>query len=303
MAGPPSPTRPWSYRTARWPGPGRPARRRPRMPSCTRAAGPCCPDSSTRTPTWSSRGSAAPSSRPGWPAARTGRAASSRPWPRPGPPPTRPCARTCGGWPPRCSGRARPRSSASPGTGSPSATRRAGSPWPPRSRPRSPTSARTSCRPNSPATRPATWTWCAARCCRRAPRTPGGSTCSARTGRSARRRRPPCWPRAGPRDWAPAFTPTSSGPDPASRWRRRPVPPPPTTAPTSAKKTWTRSCPRRWSRPCCPGPSSAPGTRTPTRAGCWTRGPRWRWPPTATRAPRSPPACRSVSRWPSATCG
>ena len=96
-------------------------------------------------------------------------------------------------------------------------TRPARSRSPPRSPPRSPTSARTSCRPSSPATCPATWTWCAARCWTRAPRTPGGSTCSARTGRSARTRPPPCWPRAGPAASAPASTPTSSGPGPGIR--------------------------------------------------------------------------------------
>ena len=79
---------------------------------------------------------------------------------------------------------------------------------------------------------PATWTWCAARCSTRAPRTPGGSTCSARTGRSARTRPPPSSPRAGPRGSAPASTPTSSDRDPACAWRPRPARPPRTTART-----------------------------------------------------------------------
>ncbi len=65
----------------------------------------------------------------------------------------------------------------------------------------------------------------------------------------------------------------------------------------------TRWSPRRWSRPCCPARSSAPGSRSPTRGGCSTRAPRWPWPPTATRAPRSRPAWRSASRSRSARWG
>src|SRR3984957_15628912 len=162
-----------------------------------RRDGRCCPDSSTRTRTWSSRGSAAPSSRPGGRAAPTRRAASSPRWRRPGPRPTPRCARTCAGWRPRCSARARPRSSASPATASPSPTRPAPSRWPPRSPPRPPTSARTWCRPSSPATCPATWTWCAARCSTRAPRTPAGWTGSARAGGAAPTRRPRSRPGGG----------------------------------------------------------------------------------------------------------
>ena len=229
---PRSPMRRWSSRTARWPGPGRPAWPRPRTRRSTRAAGRCCPDSSTRTRTWSSRGSAAPSSPPGWPGARTRRAASSPRWRPPAPRPMPSCGPTCGGWPPRCSARARRRSSASPATASPWPTSPGRSRWPPRSRPRPPTSARTWCRPSSPATWPATWTWYAARCWTPAPRTPAGSTCSARTGRSVRTRPPPCWPRAGPAAWPPGCTPTSSARAPASGWRPRRAPRPPTTAPS-----------------------------------------------------------------------
>ena len=61
-------------------------------------------------------------------------------------------------------------------------------------------------------------------------RTPGGSTCSARTGRSARTRRPRSSPRAWPRAWPPACTPTSWAPAPASGWRPRQAPHRPTTA-------------------------------------------------------------------------
>ena len=59
---------------------------------------------------------------------------------------------------------------------------------------------------------------------------PAGSTCSARTGRSARKRPPRCSPRAGPRASAPGCTPASSDRAPASGSRPRPAPRRPTTA-------------------------------------------------------------------------
>ncbi len=59
-----------------WTGLGRRGRQRPTS-SLTPPGGPCCPGSSTRTPTWSSPGSAAPSSPPGWPGCRTARAGSA----------------------------------------------------------------------------------------------------------------------------------------------------------------------------------------------------------------------------------
>ena len=75
---------------------------------------------------------------------------------------------------------------------------------------RSPTSAPTSSPPTTPTTRPATSTWSPARCWTPAPRTPVGSTSSARRAPSTATRPARSSPRAGPRACTPASTPTSS---------------------------------------------------------------------------------------------
>ena len=64
---PPAPRPRWSSTRTWWPGPGPRRGRPPRTRWSTRGAGPCCPGSSTPTPTSSSPGSAARSSPPGWP--------------------------------------------------------------------------------------------------------------------------------------------------------------------------------------------------------------------------------------------
>ena len=132
---------------------------------------------------------AAPSSPPGWPACpyqrgrhRAARSAATR-----GGLPTRSCGRTCAGWPPRCSARAPPRSSASPATGSTSTTRRAACALAAEVTPRGHLSRRARGAAGVRRRhRSATSTWSAARCSPHARRTPGGSTCSASAARSAR---------------------------------------------------------------------------------------------------------------------
>jgi len=98
-------------------------------------------------------------------------------------------------------------------------------------------------------------------------------------------------------------TRTSWAPGQASCWAWNWALPPPTTARSSRTPMWRRWPHRTPWRPCCPAPSSAPGSRTRTRAACCPPG-RWSpWPPTAIPDPRTPRACRSASRSRSAICG
>ena len=265
--------------TVAWTGPASQAPAA--TPWWTRAAGPCCRGSPTRTPTWSSPGSAAWSSPPGC-GGPTGRRhpGHGRGDPRR---PRRRAARE-----PAAAGRR----DAPPGHDHARVQVRVRADRPGRGRglalaaevtPRSPTSARTSCR--------------------RVRRRPGGyvdlvcgpmldacapsarwSTCSARTGRSARTRPPRCSPRAGPRAWAPACTPTSwPGPGVRAAAEAGAASADHCTFLTDADVEALTSAPVVATL--LPARSSAPGSRSRRAPAAQTRAPRWPWPPTATRVP------------------
>ena len=231
----------------------------------TSAGGPCCPGSSTPTRTWSSPGTAARSSPPGWPASRTGRR-----HPGHGRRDPRRLRRGAAGNLRRLAAemlapghdhvRVQVRLRADRADEA-RALRLAAEVTPEVDLPRRARRAA----PSSPPTAPATSTSCAGRCWTPARRTPAGSTCSASRRASVRRGRGPRGARAGPRRGpaAPACTATSSSPGPGvrlavevGRGERRPLHPP-----DRRRRGRARRCGLRWSRPCCPAWSSR--TRSP----------------------------------------
>jgi hypothetical protein len=148
-----------------------------------------------------------------------------------------------------------------------------------------------------------TCTTCAPTCSTQPPRTPAGSTRSARWARSTPTSAVPCSRPAQLAGSVVGCTPTSSATVRAcssgSRWAARRS----TTAPTCPPPTSTRWRPAPRSPPSCPPPTSPPASRTPTPGACSMPASPSHWPPTATRAAATRPRCRSASPSRSATCG